>query len=241
VGRRRAHSLDRLWRLLGGDDGPGRTAVPAGELFHPIAVAAALLLIVNDHLLKGSRVPGWLTGKLSDVAGLAVFPLVVTAAADSLAWLAARAGAPLDFTLRRWKLGAAVAATAALFAAIKLWPAAGDAVAGGLGRVFGHARIIPDRTDLLALPALAVSWWIGRRELRRIPLGRLEYLIRRHRRGRAVTGGLADAIRCGADPAQVAAVEAALLDYLDGGPPPPLQAALASVRDPDGAAPGPPD
>jgi hypothetical protein len=53
-----------------------RTAVLAGAavirardlLLHPIALAAIAVLVANDHRWKASH-PGWLTGKLSDVAG----------------------------------------------------------------------------------------------------------------------------------------------------------------------------
>ena len=62
----------RVWRLLGGVDGPGKRALPAGELFHPVTLAALALLVVNDRVLKGA-LPGAVTGKLSDVAGLASF------------------------------------------------------------------------------------------------------------------------------------------------------------------------
>ncbi|TCB96187.1 hypothetical protein E0H26_16325 [Micromonospora zingiberis] len=42
-------------------------------LIHPVTVAATALLILNDHVLKAAY-PGWLTGKLSDVAGLVMAP-----------------------------------------------------------------------------------------------------------------------------------------------------------------------
>ena len=41
-------------------------------LTHPILLVAVALLLLNDHLLKQAS-PGWLTGKLSDVAGLLAF------------------------------------------------------------------------------------------------------------------------------------------------------------------------
>lgn len=45
----------------------------------PFLLALAVLLL-NDHLLKGAGLlPGWLTGKLSDVAGLYVAPVVLAA------------------------------------------------------------------------------------------------------------------------------------------------------------------
>ena len=210
--------LRRLWRGLGGVDAPGRRAVPAGELFHPLTLLALGVLVLNDHVLKGSAAPDWLTGKLSDVAGMASFPLVLTAAADSALWLASLAGARVDFTLRRWKLAVAIAITAALMAAIKLSSGAARTVAGWLTELWGHAAIVPDPTDLLALPALAIAWWIGAQELRRVPLGRIEYLRRRGQ-----TGGLGDTA---ATPEDAAAIDA----WIAGGPAEPAAAALARLR-----------
>ncbi|MFG2044862.1 hypothetical protein [Dactylosporangium sp. NPDC048998] len=45
---------------------------------HPVTVGAVVLLLVNDHLLKAAC-PGPVTGKLSDVAGLAFTPALVAA------------------------------------------------------------------------------------------------------------------------------------------------------------------
>lgn len=42
-------------------------------LCHPVTVAGVLVLLINDHLLKHTW-PGFVTGKLSDVAGLVVAP-----------------------------------------------------------------------------------------------------------------------------------------------------------------------
>lgn len=46
-------------------------------LVHPLSIAALLVLAVNDHVGKGVG-PGWLTGKVSDFAGLFYFPFLVT-------------------------------------------------------------------------------------------------------------------------------------------------------------------
>ena len=207
----------RTWRALGGVDAPGRRALPAGELFHPVALLFLVLLVVNDHYLKGGALPGWLTGKLSDVAGMASFPLVVTAAVDSLLWLVGLAGVPVDYTLRRWKLGAAIALTAALMIAIKLSNAAAGRVAGWLADLWGRSAIVADPTDLYALPALAIAWWVGAQELRRVPLGRLEYSRRR---------GRADLADTGATPADRAAIDA----WIAGGPAEPAAEALVRLR-----------
>jgi len=47
-------------------------------LYSPLFLTGLVLLIINDHLLKASY-PGIVTGKLSDIAGLFVFPLFFSA------------------------------------------------------------------------------------------------------------------------------------------------------------------
>lgn len=107
-------------------------------LLHPLPLAAILLTAANDHLLKGSGLlPAWLTGKLSDFAGLFFFPLVVAAVL--------RAKTAVARTI-------VVVATGALFAVFKLSPRACAWIAPIAG-------VTPDATDLFALPMLAVAWW----------------------------------------------------------------------------------
>jgi hypothetical protein len=122
------------------------------DLLHPLAVAAIAVLVVNDHLLKDAY-PGWLTGKLSDLAGLVFFPLLVA----------------LVVPMR-----VAVAATGVGFAAIKLWEPAnalGEVVLGAVRwpldavttlslPALTSVDIVRDPTDLIALPSLAAAWWI---------------------------------------------------------------------------------
>ena len=45
-------------------------------LASPGFVLALVVLVLNDHVLKQAY-PGWVTGKLSDVAGLVVAPLLL--------------------------------------------------------------------------------------------------------------------------------------------------------------------
>jgi len=52
------------------------------DLAHPLPLLAVVVLCLNDHFLKGSGLlPGWLTGKLSDFAGLFFFPILLCSAA----------------------------------------------------------------------------------------------------------------------------------------------------------------
>ncbi len=124
----------------------------ARELCHPLPLAAVLVLALNDHVWKGAGLlPGWLTGKLSDVAGLFFFPALLTALVRGLARLLGlalpRAGGALG-------LGA-VLVTGAGFAAAKLWPALNLA----LERSWGP--MVMDPTDLCALPVLGLAWlWL---------------------------------------------------------------------------------
>jgi hypothetical protein len=74
--------------------------------------------------------------------------------------------------LTRRRLVAAIALTGGVFAALKLWPDLASRVASAWGHVAPGAKIQPDPTDLLALPALAIAYWIGAAELRWIEISR---------------------------------------------------------------------
>lgn len=149
---------------------------------HPVAIAALVVLVFNDHVAK-DRWPSDVTGKVSDVAGLVFFPLLLLSIAEAARWVIHR---------DRWALGsralvAAIVITAVGFTAIKTWGPAGDAyrVANGVARwpldavpslvrgddlpPVGTVRLVEDRTDLFALVALVVPWWIGVQVLRRQP------------------------------------------------------------------------
>jgi quinol monooxygenase YgiN len=100
-------------------------------------VTSVAILLINDHVLK-ARFPGWWTGKLSDVAGVAMVGL----AASVL--LGMRSGV----------------VTAALgFGALKTMPGVAELLRPVLGGV-----TLRDTSDLIALVVLLpVSWWMVRR------------------------------------------------------------------------------
>jgi hypothetical protein len=154
--------MERLRRALRGAERGERPALPVGEAMHPVALAAVLLLVVNDWLLK-PRWSGAVTGKLSDVAGLVFAPVVLSSLIGLLLIVARRP----DPYLTHRRLVACITATGVVFAATKLSADVAHLVAGALSFV-RPAHVVADPTDLLALPALAITYWIGRDELRRL-------------------------------------------------------------------------
>lgn len=109
----------------------------------PPTLAAILLLVANDHLLKGSGVvPSIVTGKLSDVAFLFFAPIL-------LAYL-------IQARTRVAAFGA-FAAPAALFVAINLSPTASETFERALSLVVPSKHLC-DAEDLVALAVLPLSW-----------------------------------------------------------------------------------
>lgn len=143
-------------------------------LTHPVTLLAIAVLVLNDHLLK-ERWPGLITGKLSDLAGLAFFPLLLLGALDLAAQLLGKSWS----VNRRFRVGiVAVLVTAVVFASIQLSPWAEGAYVEALAVIQWpyHALAallqdypVPaprapnntaDPTDLVALVALLVPLWL---------------------------------------------------------------------------------
>lgn len=156
----------------------------------PLAIFAIALLIVNDHVLKAAY-PGLVTGKLSDFAGLMFFPLLLSAASEQLGFRRGMA-----------TVIAATVVTGLVFAAIKVSPAAGElyrsalaslqwpirvlcaVIAGDPVPPVGQVQLTADRTDLIALVALAVPLGLAHRQ----PGAPSSSQLRRPRRSLPVAG-----------------------------------------------------
>jgi len=224
-----------LAAVRGSDETVTRPALPLGELVQPAPMAAVAILVVNDHLLKGSGLlPAWLTGKLSDFAGLFFFPLLCTALFDTIA---AVARLPVDWTLRRSKILCAIALTAIGFTAIELSPTASAAYVRALDAIGITARSTPDATDLVALPSLGLAWLVARAHMRRVPSGRAAWALERRRSsGTSIAASLEDvlALQDGSPPRRVAVLELiAALEELHSAPrtaPDRANRALSTVR-----------
>ncbi len=131
---------------------------PMRKFTRPLPVAAVLLLVVNDHVLKGSRlVPSVLTGKISDFAGLFFFPILFACLLRAI--LEARPGAAPRTEARGRLPEVAVLLTGLVFVTLKLSPSA----SAWASRFWGV--VVPDPTDLVALPSLALAYLYMRRGL----------------------------------------------------------------------------
>jgi hypothetical protein len=156
---------------MSGPEGLSRPEAPlAWTILHPVLLASIVVLVVNDRLLK-ARWPSVLTGKLSDVAGLVFFPLVLVSICEGFGWVFARGPRRASTS----QLVACTFATAVAFAAVK----ASARVASGYSTLLGwlqwparavfsvaQSAEIPhpvpvlvraDLTDLVALPAVLTS------------------------------------------------------------------------------------
>jgi hypothetical protein len=121
---------------------------------HPLTLLNIGVLLLNDHLLKVLS-PSWLTGKLSDFAGLFFFPIVFIVL--------------LSLLLERFRLqpdhiaALAFGITAIGFSLIKTTIGANTLLVSGMERLLGlPVQIIQDPTDLIALVALWLAWLLWR-------------------------------------------------------------------------------
>lgn len=145
---------------------------PRDSVLHPVVLVALVAWLVNDHLLKAAY-PGVVTGKLSDVAGLVAFPMILLATLPSRLTGGERA------------LPAACAcaiATALAFAAINLDAASARVLTPAFallrrlvhgeppGAWLGPVRHVTDAEDLLALPFVIVTPMIVARRSARASL-----------------------------------------------------------------------
>ncbi len=119
-------------------------------LQHPLTLSCIAILLINDHLLKLSS-PSWLTGKLSDFAGLFFFPFLFTAVLSILL---------IKFNRSNLYIGQiAFVSTGIWFFLFKTYLPVNTVTKVILSFLMGHpVQLIPDQTDTFALIMLWPAW-----------------------------------------------------------------------------------
>ena len=131
---------------------------PGSLLLHPAPLVALVVLVLNDHVLKAVW-PGVVTGKLSDLAGAFLFPVLVLSIGE------------LALSMRRPHLASPqVVTTICVLTAmglilVKTVPAASTAYGALAGLVrwpflssFRRVQVATDPTDLVALTSVGLAW-----------------------------------------------------------------------------------
>ncbi len=139
-----------------------------------LPLAAVLVLFVNDHVLKHAY-PGFVTGKLSDIAGMIFFPVLLHAVVSMML-----PASQLRGRRSEQLLVVACVATAVVFALTKTSVLANEAYRVTWGALYwplraaralllGHALppltrvlFVRDASDLLAAPFVLLAWTSGR-------------------------------------------------------------------------------
>ena len=129
-------------------------------LIHPATLFSIALLLLNDHLFKAIA-PSWLTGKISDFAGLFFFPFLLVVL--------------LSVILGPWRRLSSTAVGSAAFATTAIWFALAKATPLGhaltvqaISALLGHQIAVElDPTDLIALAVLWPAWRLWREEAAR--------------------------------------------------------------------------
>lgn len=153
----------------------GRSHESLASVSRVVATLSVFVLYLNDHLLK-QAFPGFVTGKLSDVAGMIFFPVLLT----TLIWALVPGARRTDRARDSLLVGACIA-TALVFTLTKTtafgneayrfawgamqWPlAALRALASGHPLpAIAHVRLVRDPSDVLAVPFVVVGYVASRR------------------------------------------------------------------------------
>jgi hypothetical protein len=156
-------------------------AAPGDALRHPLILCMLVLWALNDHVLKEHFANQW-TGKLSDFAGLIVFPIILLSTYEIICALVGR-----EPHLRRQVLWISLVATGTCMVGINLsaawanayalglslaqWPfqALGSLLTGDQTPQLANLKVTLDPSDLWTLPALGIAWWVGKSSIKNSP------------------------------------------------------------------------
>ncbi len=122
-------------------------------LIHPLPLAAVTITFINDHWLK-YLFPGFLTGKISDFAGLFYFPVLLSAL-GLIKQLPRSQKPPI---LSRTNIILSTGLTGLVFVLIKTSMTAQNIYLQIYESIGIKAQVTTDSTDLIALISLLFSY-----------------------------------------------------------------------------------
>ena len=126
-------------------------SIAAACLVHPYSLLSLFILAFNDHWFKGVG-PSWLTGKLSDFAGLFYFPFLVILL---VTWILPR------LSRNRLPIGHWVFPIVGIwFAATKTIPLVHTATSSFAELFVGKVQIMRDPGDVIAILSLIPAWFL---------------------------------------------------------------------------------
>lgn len=120
----------------------------------PKPLLAVGLMALNDHWLK-YQYPGWVTGKLSDFAGLYFTPIFLLALVVSIAWFFSK---KLSHKQMKWGILFFIILVDGVFILVKTSPAWGEAYRQVVLALIGSVSLIQDPSDLWALLMSPLSY-----------------------------------------------------------------------------------
>lgn len=144
---------------------PDEHHVPGAHLYHPLSLAAWVLVAFNDFVLK-PHWPGVLSGKLSDVGICFGLPIFIVSALEWMAFAGQQAG------LWSWQGGRhraefACVVTLAYFSAMQLSDTFVAIHLGVMHALFpGQFVVTQDPSDLITLPMTGLAWWFLKQRTR---------------------------------------------------------------------------
>ena len=122
-------------------------------LIHPVPMTAVLLLALNDHFLK-SHFHSFVTGKLSDFAGLFFFPLFLSALFN-LSW---RIYDKRLHWIFEEQILLSIVLTDSIFILVKFVPVVTTLYLDFSKTIGFPSKVTADRSDLIALSVNLLTW-----------------------------------------------------------------------------------
>lgn len=129
---------------------------PIDFFIHPLPLLAVVLTAVNDHYLK-YKYPNFLTGKISDFAGLFYFPLFISAVVVLSIRLFQK-----DYVFNARLLTVMILLTDMIFCGLKLNQTAKDFFVNWFSKHLFSITVTSDATDLIALSASVACYFFAR-------------------------------------------------------------------------------